>query len=328
MGKRIYTAAGVCLLLRFGCLAFCQEPSQGHHLVMRFRDPGPPAVRQVEAKIGDCSNGEWVWAPARISRTAEAGLFEAAVEMPDAQCAMFRVKRLSDDPVPELQIVATELREATGPISPFDHAFVESYTNDDLRNLPRFQEPAYPGAGKPYAERTWYEYVPGYVVPRFLRLDLPWPEWEPAVSWEEATAVFQAAGLACALWPGRSWSGRHIWARVVSGDVREHLRRLWESKISAEDWSQTCIVAEFWSPGVTFTEEEIRELLSTMPELEPDWDAVNWESGPLWAVVKVPEYFEFAWIMALEAHPKIGRAELYFGPVALPPNLSSEAATR
>jgi len=180
IGKRIVVrVAAMCQVLGFAALALCEERAQARHLVMRFRDPGPPAVRQVEAKIGDCSNGEWAWVPAKISRTGQPGVFEATVEMPDAQCAIFRVKRLSSDPVPELQIAATEVRDATGPISPFDHALVESYANDDLRDLPRFQERVQMATGpsKSYAEMIPYvDYLPGYVSLGFLEKDAPWPE--------------------------------------------------------------------------------------------------------------------------------------------------------
>jgi len=127
--------------------------------------------------------------------------------------------------------------------------------------------------------------------------------------------MFSAAGVPFKLSP--RFTGYFVWARVVSGDPYEHVRRLEESEIVRwADWRgrtgwpyETWIEVQF---GASATDEQIRELFNTMPELEPDWDAVNWNTGPWWASIQVPERHEFAWIVALEAHPKITWANLSF----------------
>jgi len=130
---------------------------------------------------------------------------------------------------------------------------------------------------------------------------------------EDATAVLASTGAPFEVHFLRFLPG--LWCRVTSGDVWEHIARLEESDIvhSADlgggPGSGTWILVTF---NLRATLEGARELLSSTEGLEPDWESAYGFHGEglKWGVIEVTPGFEFASILALEAHPNIAYAEL------------------
>ena len=273
---------------------FSEDPPAPHHLILEFSDDGPPALHQVQAKIAHGLNGQWTWVPANISRSENSALYKATVEMPDVGCAVFRVKRLTPCDPDDLKALAPRLCAAGGPIFPLDQAFIQSCTNDDLKDL---------------MGREWYRelvpgvhYAPGHVVVGFA----------DDTDEHDVVALFEAAGVPFNSHFPRMFSVPCV---ITSGDISHHVRTLEQSAIVL--WAQQrggMLLVQF---NVRATMETAERLLSSIEGLQPQWDRIN--VAPKWGVVEVEPGSEFAWILALETHPWVRYAvvDRLGGPASL-----------
>jgi len=283
MGKRAFLLSfGVISLVAFGGPALSQETSPTKHLVIQFQDPGPPAIHKVEGKVGADPDLPWLYVPAGVSRPDPSLPFEARLEVPDAECAVYRVKRLAGTEVPPMCVLSVGIAQAAGVICPIDSAYPASVCNKELQNELRFRG-LVPGKN----------YVPGEVIVGF----------NPSVPKEEAVALFSALGLPfephfpCIF---------HLDCGVISGDIAEHIERLEDSGIVLHTYirSEDTISVSF---NCFATISSAAELLSSIEGLEPDWS--TYLEAEKFGVVYVPEAHEFAWIVALEHVPGVTYAE-------------------
>jgi hypothetical protein len=262
-------------------------------VVLEFYDPGAPAIHVVEGKMGDPARAWWARLLADISSTGEADVYEARLEMPEAKCASFRVRRLDSAEVPDLRILSVRTRPAEGLICGIDVAYANSVTNEEPSGEPRVEGPDDP------IVQGREEYYPG-IVGVLFRQD---------TSEEEAVALFRGLGLAFEpCFPKRFG----LSCRVTSGDVSEHIRGLEESGLvlwarrahrSGDDgvW-----ISMMFRVGVTV--EMAEELFASIDGVEPDWG--SYLEAPKFGEVLVPEGHEFAWCLAMEHHPIITHAEV------------------
>jgi len=289
--KRALAASGIFLLpmAPIGHSAWGQEPSPKSHFVIGFRDPGPPGIHLVEARLGSDRDDRWVRVPANISLEAD-GTFQATTEVADAKCSFFRVARPSGDESGPPGIVSMTLGPAIGVIFPTDVSYPALVRNKELSDLTRF-----------YGLRPGVDYLPGRVVVGFR-------SW---VTEEQAALMLQAAGLSFSLSFPKVF---HVDCRVLWGDTAEHIRRLEESGIvRCVDQREGWLTVNF---RANVTVEAADALLSSIEGLGPDW--TSYLLSPRYGVVYVPEGSEFAWILALELVPAIAYAEpSYLGWVAI-----------
>ncbi|MDP2896331.1 MAG: hypothetical protein Q8Q12_07205 [bacterium] len=273
------------ILIGGGNLAPCQDTSESRLFVIKFTDPGPPAVHTVLAKTSEAPDKIWAFIPANV-RLSEDGLcHEATLEMPDVGWAMFRVKRHATDEAAPVRILGVATRPAENPIFPVDVAFANSVRNDELYHHPRFSSPF---GGGPFR--------PGIVSVGF----------HADATEEEIRPLFEAGGVRLsAYFPKVS----RIWCEVVSGDVSEHVQALEGSGIvkSAEPVPLSDpprIVVTFSTPILPQAAEEF---FLPMDGLEPQWGS-SWQYE-IDGTVYVPEGYELAWVLALEHFPMIAYAE-------------------
>lgn len=245
--------------------AHCQSPSAPTHLVIEFSDIVSPVMHQVEAQIGGGS-----------------GVFRATLEMPDVRCAFFRIRRLTGDAPDQLKVLSQSVRLAEGPVFPFDEAILD-YTNASLRDLPRFLS---------YREGS---YLIGKVVVGF----------KDDTDEEEVITMFEAGAV-----PFKS-NFPHtfaVWCIVTSGDPGGYIMQLEQSDIVM--WAEQKGDVSYYYPtpprllvkfNARASMEAARELISGLRGLE--WDEVS--VAPKWGVITVQPGKEYAWILALEADPRV-----------------------
>jgi len=279
-------------LLLGGHTSFCQEssPSSSRHLIIRFRDPGPPAIHSVQARTSDKPHGVWCTIPANISLSEDGFHYKATLEMPDARWGMFRVKRLGSGDSPPLTVSGVEAKEGDGAIFPVDVSYPSLVKNEELMGERRF-EGLIPGV----------DFAPGKVIVGF---------WQ-SVSEEEVVALFEAGGL-----PFESYFPRifHVSCLVTSGEVPDHIETLMASGIVLRAERTYRYGADVLAITVTFnvraTPAMAEELFESIEGLEPDWS--TFLQAEKFGVVYVPEGHEFAWIVALEHAPFSRYAELSY----------------
>ncbi len=276
------------VLMGGGNFAPCQDTSESRLFVIRFTDPGPPAIHSVQAKMSDNPDAAWSSIPANISLSEDGLHFKATVEVPDVRWALFRVKRLGGDEAGTLSVLDVKQGPANGPLFAVDVAYANAVTNQELSGEPRFMSV---GPFRPGKIGVGFQ---GYVTE------------------EEAIAFFNAGGLPFE--PSFPKVFGHVWCRVVSVDPWEHIARLeehtdivmWADWRGTDDSGSPMVIVMFnkWA-----TVESVTELLSSMEGLEPDWESMNPFGGPKYGAVYVPEGHEFAWVLALEHFPMISYAE-------------------
>ena len=274
------------ILIGGGNLAPCQDTSESRLFVIKFTDPGPPAVHTVLVKTSEAPDKTWAFIPANIRLSEDGVCHEATIEMPEVGWAMFRVKRDATGEAAPVRILGVATRPAEGPIFPVDVAFANSVRNEELYHLPRF---SFPLGGGPF----W----PGVVSVGF----------HADTTEEEIRPLFEAGGVRFSAYFPKVY---RISCVVLSGDVSDHVEALEGSGIvqSAEPVPLSDpprIRVTFSSPMPPHVADEF---FLSMDGLEPQWGS-SWQYE-IDGTVYVPEGYELAWVLALEHFPKISYARL------------------